>query len=357
MPSRFVAVALTVVLAIVAGASARLGKSAAAPAAGLVVASVNGARISEMDLRVRLSELLPMASYHGNIEPGKLLALKRAALDQLVLDELVIQEACASGLAPDQRLVEQRAQALRSRFASAEAFQEALAASGLTERAFRSYLERAVLVGQAQDAHVPADPSGDEIEAYYRRNAAKFVRPDQVRLFELTVAVDPAGGRAAERAASARTRTLLARLKGGADFGQLAWDESADAYRVKNGDVGWVHRGRLDPDLEAAAFAAPLNQYRTARSLSGFHILKVTAREPERQLSFEEARNTIAERVRRERRESVEREWHRRLLSGARVEILDPALARAIPIDIPRDPGAMPGTPASATAMVAASSH
>jgi len=355
MPRRFLAVATTIVLAIAAGVAARLG-AGDARAADPPVARVNARWISNLDVQVRLSELLPMASYHGRIASDKLLALRRTALDELVLDELIIEEARASGLAPDRREVDRQAEALRARFSSDEAFDEALAGAGMTRRAFRAYLERAVLVRRTQALHAPAEPTEADAAAYYEQHAARFVRPAQVRLLEMTIAIDPAGGTAAERRASARVDALLAQLRRGADFGRLAWDESADAYRVKSGEVGWVHRGRLDPDLEAAAFAAPLNELRTARSLAGFHIIKVTGRDPERQLTFDEARDAIFERMRRDRRETAERTWHDRLRSAARVEILDAALARARPIDIPRSAAALPGRPAS-PAPVALASH
>jgi peptidyl-prolyl cis-trans isomerase C len=317
---------------------------------------VNGWPISERDLLIRLAELLPMASFHGNIPSEKLGALKRTALDELVLDELIVEQARLASVTPDQHLADRQFQAVRSRFASAEEFEEVLRGSGLSPREFRSYVERAVLVRQVQDAQVPPDPSEADAVSYYRQNAAKFVRPEQVHLLAMTIAVDPAGGRQAERQAEAKMLLVLERLRRGADFGQLAWDESSDAYRVKNGDVGWVHRGRLDPDLEAAAFAAPLRRFRTTRSLSGFHVFKVVAREPERQLSLEEARPAILERLRRERREAAERTWYGHLRSKARIEILDPALASAQPVEIPRVVNAVPGRPTSPTA-VARPSH
>jgi peptidyl-prolyl cis-trans isomerase C len=343
--SRNFVVATAVVVALTAAVT-RFARSESLDG-GPAVARVNASWIDERDLQLRLAELLPMASYHGNIPADKLVSLKRTALDELVLDELIVGEARAAGWTADGRVVDRQVDIVRGRFASGEEFEQVLRASGLTPRAFRSYVERAVLVRQAQDAHVPPVPSEADAASYYQQNAAKFVRPEQVRLLAMTIAVDPAGGRQAERHAEEKTALVLERLRRGADFGQLAWDESSDAYRVKHGDVGWVHRGRLDPDLEAAAFTAPLRRFLTARSLSGFHVFKVVAREPERQLSFEEARPLILERIQRDRRQAAEAEWHARLRSRARIEILDPALARAQPVEIPRIVNVLPGRPAS----------
>lgn len=338
MSRRFDVVATAVIVVVTTAALTRLARSE--PVADLQpVASVNARPISQRELQTRLGELLPMASFHGNVSPEKLAALKRAALDELVLDELIVQQARRDRVEPDPRQVERQVAALRSRFPSTEAFENALRAAGLTPQAFRSHVERAVLVRQAKAAQAPPTPTEADTASYFEQHAAKFVRPEQVHLRVITIAVDPAGGRPAERQAEVRTAAVTGRLRQGAAFGQLAWDESADAYRVKYGDVGWVHRGRLDPDLEAAAFAAPLRQVRTVRSLSGFHVFEVVAREPERQLSFDEARPLILERLTRERREAAERAWHDRLRATARIVVLDPVLASTRPAHIPRDGG------------------
>jgi parvulin-like peptidyl-prolyl isomerase len=342
MSRRFIVFATAVIVSVTAAALARFASSAP-PDRGAIVARVNAWPISDRDLAIRLAELLPMASFHGNIPPNKLIALRRTALDELVLDELIVEHARATGVTPDRGLVDRHFNAVRSRFASGKEFEDALRDSGLTPSTFRLHIERAVLVRQVQDVQVPPDPSEADAASYYGQHAAKFVRPEQVRLLVMTIPVDPAGGREAERGAAAKASSVMRRLRRGADFGQLAWDESSDAYRVKRGDAGWVHRGRLDPDLEAAAFAAPLGQFRTARSLSGFHVFTVVAREPERQLSFEEAQPVILERLRRDRRAAAEREWHDRLRVDARITILDPVLREARPVEIPKAGGPLAG--------------
>jgi len=341
-----VPVLVTVVAAVVAGAWLR----PPADPADAPVARVNRARVTERDVAIRLSELLPMASFHGNLAPSKLLALRRTALEELVLEELMLQEASAAGLTPAAPAVDEEVARARQRFGSDTEFERALGEIGLTPALFRRYMARAVLVRRVQEAHVPPVPTDADARTYYERNASKFVRPARVHLLEILTAIDPAGGRAAERRAAAKANDLLRQLRTGADFGALARTASEDAYRVKYGDVGWVHRGRLDPDLEAAVFAAPLDRVRVARSLSGIHVFTVIAREPERQLTFDEARTSILERLGRERRDSARAAWHARLRQRARVEILDMKLAGTEPATIPGVPLGLPDGAVTATA-------
>jgi parvulin-like peptidyl-prolyl isomerase len=349
---RILLLALPILLLVSLAAYLR-GREVGAPPSR-AVGTVNGVPISERDLRIRLSELLPMASFHGNIPPEKLTALGRTALDELILDELICQEASRTGMRHDSAAVLAEIAKVRQRFATEEEFQAALAASEVSEREFRAHMERAVIVRAARRAHVPAAPTDTEVQAYYAANQSKFMRPEQIQLLELHVRVDPAGGKEAERKALSRIQELEGKLRRGADFQSLAWDSSEDAYRVKSGDLGWVHRGRLDPDVEAVAFDAPVGVVRRARSLAGYHLVKVVAREPARQLILDEARGPITERLTRERVEQARQRWEESLRASATIEITRADLRDAVPLEIRPDTGFSAMSPGGSPAAVPA---
>ena len=299
-----------------------------------VVALVGGAAITAEDLDLRFSQVLPLTSYHGRLAPEQVLSLKRAALDELVLDELIYREASAAGRRPSPESVTAEVESARARFESAEAFAAALAESSLDEAAFRERLARAVLVRESRDAHSRVTVDEADVAAYYRENAARFQRPEQVRLRQILFRVDPADPATAAPAES-KARAALARLLGGEPFGSLARGLSEDEYRVKDGDMGLVHRGRLDREFEDAVFAAPIGRPLVAHSLYGFEVFEVLERQPPAQLTLAQARPIIAERLVRERRAEQRRAWTARLLASASVEIRDVALGRARPADLP----------------------
>jgi parvulin-like peptidyl-prolyl isomerase len=299
-------------------------------------ARVNHTVITKRDVDVRVAEILPMLSFHSNVAPEKMRALRRTALDELTLDELILQEARSLGFEPDRKAVDSEMGALRSRFANEDEFKAALAESKVSTRDFRRQLEQAVLVRDARKAHLPSDPTDEDTRAYYDANPGKFLRPEQVRIVELLVKVDPGGGARSASAGEKKARGLAARVRKGEDLGTLAREHSDDDWRVKDGDLGWVHKGRLDPDLEAAAFAAPEGELRVVRSLSGFHVFRVVGRQPATQLSFEDARPIIADRLRTQRREAAETAWTAKLRSSATIEILDPELRNVTPLELPR---------------------
>jgi peptidyl-prolyl cis-trans isomerase C len=322
-------------LLVIAGVSYRYWRSAPPTSpASPVVARVNETGISARELELRLAQILPMASFHGSIEPSRMLGLKRAALDDLILDELIYREGVKSGQPADAAAVEEEIAKAKQRFATVAEYEEALAQNGMTEAAFRGYSARKVLIRQARQAHADQEVTDADAEAYYRANAGMFLRPEQVHLFELLIKVDPSNPKSAGPA-ERKARTLAKRIRAGEPFGPLARENSEDEYRVKDGDVGVVHRGRLDADFEAAVFEARLGEVCVTRSLYGFHVFKVLDRQPATQLTFAEAKPIILERLARTRREDAERTWHAALRATAKITLLDPALRDATPAQLP----------------------
>ncbi|MGE5359208.1 MAG: peptidylprolyl isomerase [Bacteroidales bacterium] len=301
--------------------------------ASAAVALVNGTPIDDEALAVRLQELLPLASYHGNVEPGRLLALRRAALDDLVFDELIYREAVADGRSAPAGAVDAQLADVKARFDDLEQYAAALAESGLTEAAFRERLARTVIVREARAEHARQTITEADISAYYEANQRMFERPERVHLLEILVRRDPSDP-ASRTAAEKKARNLLAQLHRGAAFDRLARTASEDEYRVKDGDMGFVHRGRLDATFEAAVFAAAPGRFEIAESLYGFQVFKVVERRGAEQLSLREARPIIAERLERLRREEALRAWHAKLIAGARIDIRDGALRGARPAEV-----------------------
>lgn len=328
---------VAVVAAVIGGAGWSMRRFEVPPAAGApgssVVALVNDAPITADDLDVRLDEILPSASYHGRVDANRLLSLRRAALDELVLDELIYREAVAVGQSAPRAAVDAEVAAVRARFETADLFAAALREYGMSEAQLRARATRTVLVREQRAARTRQAIGRTDIEAYYRDNAATFQRPEQAHLLEILIRADPAD-KASSRAAARKARTILGRLRRGEAFAPIARALSEDEYRVKDGDMGLVHRGRLDPAFDAAVFAAPPGRFAIAESLYGYQVFMVLERRPATQLSLQEARPIIAARLERRRREEARRAWRAQLLSAARVTIFDPALRNARPADL-----------------------
>lgn len=79
---------------------------------------------------------------------------------------------------------------------------------------------------------------------------------------------------------SARAQKLLDQLAAGEDFAQLAQEHSVDSESAEQGgDLGWIKRGEMSPEFEAAAFSLePGTISEIVETEDGLHIIKVADR-------------------------------------------------------------------------------
>ncbi|TLX50495.1 peptidylprolyl isomerase [Pseudoalteromonas ruthenica] len=124
-----------------------------------------------------------------------------------------------------------------------------------------------------------AEPITDEqINDYYQQNKAYYSEPEKRRVAHILVEYGDDQDSAEQKA-----NDLLTQLNNGADFAELASNESDDIVSAEmGGDLDWIERDMLDPDFEKAAFAlqnvGELSQ--VVESEFGYHIIKLTDLQP-----------------------------------------------------------------------------
>lgn len=128
----------------------------------------------------------------------------------------------------------------------------------------------------------------------------------------------PVGDKEAEQ----RLATLRARIKAGADFGELARANSSDKQSAARGGVlGWVAPGNAPPEIEEQiAKLQPGEVSQPFKTRFGWHILQVMEQR-ERAASDEAQRNSAREALFRRKAEDEWEMWLRRLREEAYVEI------------------------------------
>lgn len=91
----------------------------------------------------------------------------------------------------------------------------------------------------------------------------------------------------------ALAQTMRDRARKGEDFAALAKQYSKDeTSKANGGDLGWVPRGVLDPQLEAVIFEIPVNQVSDVVTTQfGYHVAQVLAKEKSRPLPPEVIQN------------------------------------------------------------------
>ncbi|MDZ4164843.1 MAG: peptidylprolyl isomerase [Smithellaceae bacterium] len=288
------------------------------------MANVNGVAITRREVDEAVAVLLPQASYHRNVTAEKIKELEKKALENLIDEELFYRAGLKKGYKVGKGEVSKRLEEVIKRYPSKKAFREALKKYGIKEGDVRNKLEHMMLAGVFvnEEVHKKAEIKDTELFAYYQKNQEKFQKPDAIQLFHILIKVPPAAQREEKEKLKKKAEDLLQRLKKGEDFQKLAWDNSDDPSRVKGGDLGIVHRGRLETDVENPAFALKKGELSgLVTSIYGHHILKVVEKFPPQQLKFEEVKDKLKKEL--EEKEVAKRlaELIKSLRENAKIEI------------------------------------
>lgn len=273
-----------------------------------------------------VDEKVPRISGHGTISEGRRTVLRAEVLEELIEEELIVQDAKRRGLSVPASAIDEEVAKVKARFPDGASYAKALAHQGLSEDQVRRGIERYLLAKKAFDREVTAKVTITEeaMRTYYNADPSRFVVPDQVHLRQILITVDPGGNAAEWKAAQARASALAAQARGGAAFADLAKAQSQhEPSRDQGGDLGWVHRGQLEHDQEAAVFALEAGEVSDpVRTLYGFAVFQVEAKKPRRALGYEEVNKPrLADELRRAETDRVRSAWLTDLRQGAKVEI------------------------------------
>jgi len=269
------------------------------PVSGKTIAMVGDRAITDSELDRALENYKPKGSFHNIMSPEERERFRSDALRDIIEEELLFREAKLRGIKVEKDIIEKVIEANIKRLGSKKAFNEALKREGIDLKQFKERVKRrqmvlAVLKGIATDSEV----KDEELKDYYEKNKNRFKRPESMHLYHIYIKVEPSATDEEWKKKMIEAEEILKKIRDGEDFGTLAGKYSQDDYRIKNGDMGVVHRGQLNPvELEDAAFSLKEGEVSgVIKTIYGFHILKAGKKTGEEILSYDQ----VKERLKRE---------------------------------------------------------
>ena len=278
-----------------------------------IVARVNDGVITTRDVDQEVARMLPSVSFHGNLSAEKTEELRENAMEILITKELQYQDAVRKGVKPDKSIVNEQMTRIRDRFKGKKEFLAALQGAGMTEDDHRKMVEKDVVVSQIikQTVVDPARQTDAMLKDYYDKNLTKFRQPESVRLRIITTKD------------LAKAQDALSRIHQGQDFGNVASRLSEDNYRIMGGDLGYIHRGRVLPEIEEVAFRLkPGEVSDLIKADNTFFIVKTEERKAEHQLTFGESKDKLRKELEKRRSDELMTAWMAELKGRAKIEIV-----------------------------------
>ena len=133
-----------------------------------------------------------------------------------------------------------------------------------------------------------------ELQRYYTDHLADYRVPDRVKVAHIlfkTTGKTPAQVKEIEKTAA----DVLAKIKAGASFADMAKKYSEDTSAQNGGDIGWITHGQTVKEFEDVAFNMQPGQVSgLVHTVYGIHIIKVLDKQTAHLESFNDVKAAIA---------------------------------------------------------------
>jgi len=263
--------------------------------------------------------------------------LEKAALDKLVDEALLRQKAETLKIKVYERELETGVGEIRKRFSRSPAgeqlspekaeaaFREELKREGVTMEEFRERIRKQLMVQKLVQDTIRARakmPGDAETRAYFNNiqlvlkgeeakitgldeeamqdllavaGRFKELTSERLRLRHILVKVKEGATPAEKKAAQDKARSVRKDLDGNLDFDDAVEKNSDDPESAKRaGDLGYIVKGMLPPEVEAAAFKLQVgDNSQPVESKFGWHILRLEEKRAAQKLRYEAVKDDL----------------------------------------------------------------
>lgn len=303
----------------VAGAAASVSVPAIEPG---LFARVNSRRVTQGEFHATFDAYLRKKYYHGRVPDEDLLKAREAVTDQIVNGILLGEEAVRRGVVANADEVERRLRSFDQQNAKSPEWQRD---RDRILPQLRSELEDQLKVTRLeQQIRDAVSVTPEEVLAFYKAKPELFTEPERLRVHAILLGVDPSSPVSVWDAAMAEAESIVKRIRGGADFSEIARMVSADPSAQKGGDMDYVHIGMMPEAVQTALATYKLGEVgEPIRVLQGIGVFRIDERIPPRLRDFESVKTRAGELLLREKRDQTWTSFVAALRSKADVVIAE----------------------------------
>ena len=273
-----------------------------------LLARVNGVEIKSKYIKFRLSQIIKRVNRPLTVKEKT--SIVKDLIEKEVVRELINQQGKKENLTVDKKLIEKEVQSLRSSYSSEKEFNDALKARNINLEDIKKSMQIDLNARQLLNTQIKGkiNISNKDVRNYYDENKSKFQRPEAYHARHILAAYFPPEALRNQtvkelqknkeffaRMAEEKIDKIIGELKKGADFKELAKNQSDDESTKKTGgDLDYIYRGIFDASFdEAAEKLKPGEISEKIKTRFGFHVIQLIEKKPPELASFNEMKPGI----------------------------------------------------------------
>jgi peptidyl-prolyl cis-trans isomerase SurA len=244
------------------------------------IVRVNDQIIDNSDYQRAQQELLAEAQQQ-RLSPAAVAEGQKNLLSELIDTQLLLSRGKELDLNVDADVIRALDETRKQyHFDTMDDLEKAVRESGISYEDFKAGKKNEIIQQQVVGREVGQNIrfTVKQEQAYYDQHKQEFAQPEQVRLSEILVPTPDDATEAQVAQAQARADDVVAKLKAGASFEDMAKQLSTGQTASTGGDLGQFKRGDLGSSaLEDPVFALQVGDNTSPiRTRQGFVVLKVT---------------------------------------------------------------------------------
>jgi peptidyl-prolyl cis-trans isomerase SurA len=250
-----------------------------------IIARVNNQIITRSEYLHSKDELKKEAQQQDPVNADKLITERdKDVLRDLIDQELLLEKGKDLGISGETEVVKKLDEMRKDmKLDSMEDLEKAAQSQGISYEDFKQNLRNQLITQQVIGKEVGSRLviNKDDEQKFYDEHKGELEQPETIRLSEILVSTDAKPKDSTDeahrlQAAQAKADDLLAQIRKGAKFDEVAKKNSDGPTAAQGGDLGDFKRGTLAKELEDKTFAMkPGDVSDVIRTKQGFVILKV----------------------------------------------------------------------------------
>lgn len=205
--------------------------------------------------------------------------LQRQVLERMIVDKLQKQMAARSGIQISDEMLRNSVGEIASRNGlSVDAFREEIERQGMSYKVFEDNLRNEIAINQLRGREIGSriKVTDAEVAHFLETQGGVAASNAKYHLGHILIAVSQSAASTAIQKANQKAEQVVADLRAGKDFKQMAISVSNDDNALKGGDLGWRTSGQIPSLFADVVTKMKLGEVSDPiRSPSGYHIIKI----------------------------------------------------------------------------------